>query len=396
MGEPQNPFVVGLLATGEHFADREREVERIVRAFEDAGGKLVVYGDRRLGKSSALERAAREVRGRGGKVAIASFATASGAAEACQQVLAAVQREAGRSWREVLEGIARGLNVGFEVTPSLDPAGVPSVRFSFGLKRTEAATRLLPEVLDAVHAEMERRDMTLGIGLDEFQRIHEWGGEDAEWALREAMLRHGRLAYVLAGSRRGLIEAMVGDKGRAFWKLADTLPFGAIDDGGLAEWIVARGVATGVSIPPAAASLIVRLAGPRTRDVVQLARATWFIGVSRGGVTVQDVVDAVERLVEEQAELYRTIWVGLGAREQAVLRVFAADGEVQIMAADTLARYRLGPKSSVHSAVERLVEAEHLARLGPGRYGFDDPFFRRWVQVYGLPDIGEEVPPVEA
>jgi hypothetical protein len=29
----------------------------------------------------------------------------------------------------------------------------------------------------------------------------------------------------------------------------------------------------------------------------------------------------------------------------------------------------------------------------PGRYVFDDPFFRRWVQLCG-PDIGETTPPL--
>jgi hypothetical protein len=44
--------------------------------------------------------------------------------------------------------------------------------------------------------------------------------------------------------------------------------------------------------------------------------------------------------------------------------------------------------------VERLLDAEHLTRLASGWYAFDDPFFRRWVQVYGLPDLGLPVPPL--
>src|ERR1044072_7664410 len=53
----QNPFEIGLIAQGNHFADREEEVERIARAFQSPGSRLVVYGDRRLGKSSAMDRA---------------------------------------------------------------------------------------------------------------------------------------------------------------------------------------------------------------------------------------------------------------------------------------------------------------------------------------------------
>jgi hypothetical protein len=84
----------------------------------------------------------------------------------------------------------------------------------------------------------------------------------------------------------------------------------------------------------------------------------------------------------------------LSARQQAVLRTFAADADIQITAAATIRTYRLGPKSTVQSAVEALVEEEHLNRLDEGGYAFDDPFFRRWVQLNALPDIGLQPPPL--
>jgi len=43
---------------------------------------------------------------------------------------------------------------------------------------------------------------------------------------------------------------------------------------------------------------------------------------------------------------------------------------------------------------EALVEEEHLNRLDEGGYAFDDPFFRRWVQLNALPDIGLQPPPL--
>ena len=46
------------LTEGAHFTDREAEVARMAAALRTPGAKLVVYGDRRLGKTSALERAA--------------------------------------------------------------------------------------------------------------------------------------------------------------------------------------------------------------------------------------------------------------------------------------------------------------------------------------------------
>jgi hypothetical protein len=199
---------------------------------------------------------------------------------------------------------------------------------------------------------------------------------------------------VLAGSKRHLIEAMIGNKGRALWKLVDPMEFGPMDDSVLADWITDRGRATDVRIPARTADLIVKLSRPRTRDVVQLARTVWDIAARHGAAADDDVVLGLEQLVREQAALYEVIWSKLTARQQMVLRAVAADDAVQITSASTLHRYRIGAKSTAQSTIDTLVEAEHLVRVAPGRYAFDDPFFRRWVQIFGLPDIGVPTPPI--
>lgn len=373
--------------------DREDELSRVREALVDPGARLVLYGERRLGKSSVLHEAVRAARGSGHAATLVSFATASSEAEAAQRVLQALRAEIGHTWRDLLDDLSRALDLRLELTP--DPAsGQPSVRLRFTRGTGGAPPRVLAEVLDVIHARLEADGGRLGLCIDEFQRIHEWGGEDAEWALREAIQGHPRLSYVFAGSRRSLIEAMVSGKGRALWKQADVLPFGPIPRETLARWIWSRTRATGGEISRAAAERVVDLAWPRTRDVVQLARATW---PGPGGEATPDAAEAAfERLVEEQAALYERIWRSLGAREQDVLRVFAAAEraeDVQITAADTLARFDLGPKSTVMSAVGRLVDSEVLVSVERG-YAFDDPFFRRWVQRHAVPDLGLPTPPL--
>jgi hypothetical protein len=270
-----------------------------------------------------------------------------------------------------------------------------SLRFRFGRQSAEAAARLVPDVLDAIDAQLSAEARVLGLGIDEFQRLMDWGGEAAEWALRESLGRQQAIGCVLVGSRRSLIEAMVTDPRRAFWKLCDVLPFGPIPSDQLAGWITELAARSGVTIPVEASRLVVRLTHGRTRDTVDLARAVWFDIYTRGATDPRLLVqEGFERTVREHSALYDVLWRKLDGRSQAVLRAFAADADIQIMAVETSRRFQLGPKSSVYSTVERLVEAEHLARPAPGRYAFDDPFFRRYVQVNGLPDIGEPVPPL--
>lgn len=391
----QNPFDIGLIARGNHFADREQEVARITSTFQSPGSRLVVYGDRRMGKSSAMDRAAQGARKAKQKVVVATLATATDPADAAQQIVRGVREQIGRNWRATLDGLASRLQATMEITPP-DAAGAPpAVRLVFGVREQgEARKNLLWEALGAVNAQMEAEGSTLGIAIDEFQRIHEWGGEDAEWALKAALETHRNLAYVLAGSKRHLIEGMITSKGRALWKQVDALAFQPIDPQVLAEWIHDHAARTGVSFSLSACDVIVELAGPRTRDIVQLARAAWDAAARAGRANETLAEAAMETLVKEQGALFSALWRGLQPTDQRVLRAIAAEPDLALQSTDTLQRYRLGPKSSVFSALARMVDNEVLARDDGGRYAFDDPFFRRWVQVFALADLGLRTPPL--
>jgi hypothetical protein len=391
----RNPFEIGLIARGNHFADREEEVARIASVLRSPGSRLVVYGDRRLGKSSAVDRAAQAARKAKCTVVVATLATATDPADAAQQIVRGVREQVGRNWRATLDGVAGRLQASMELTPPSAMGEPGAVRFEFGLREHALERRnLLWEALGAVNAQMEAEGRTLGIAIDEFQRIHEWGGEDAEWALKAALETHRNLAYVLAGSKRHLIEGMITSKSRALWKQVDVLPFQPIDPEVLAEWIHDHARRAGVLLPLPACDRIVGLAGPRTRDVVQLARAVWDAALRSGSDEEGLVEAALETLVQEQGALFSALWRGLQATDQRILRALAAEPDIALQSTQALQRYRLGPKSTVSSALVRMVDNEVLARDDAGRYSFDDPFFRRWVQRVALADLGLPTPPL--
>jgi hypothetical protein len=162
----------------------------------------------------------------------------------------------------------------------------------------------------------------------------------------------------------------------------------------LAEWIHQHAGRTGVSFSLPACDLIVELAGPRTRDIVQLARVVWD-AASRTDQADESLVErAMETLVQEQGALFSAQWRGSQTTDQRVLRAIAAEPDLAVQSTDALQRYRLGPKSTVSSSLARLVENEILSRDDGGQYRFDDPFFRRWIQRFALADLGLATPPL--
>lgn len=384
----RNPFLPAVLARGAHFADRELEVDRIVRAYASPGTRLVVYGERRMGKSSALHRAAEVAGKRKMRVAVATFATSTDPGDAAKSLLSAVRTQVGRDWRQALESIVGRLQGSVVIRPGPVPDLPPSVHFTLGLREADRDFRMIPATLNAIHEEMESRDLTMAIAIDEFQRLHEWGGEDAEWALKSAIETHPRISYVLAGSQKHLIEAMVSRKGRALWKQAEVLPFGSIAGEEMAEWVHSQAARTGLSMSLAAADRVVEVSGPRTRDIVQLAREVWFEGQRLERVTPEHVDRARDQWVRVQEALYAAQWRGLGQTAQRILRALVQEPALLLTSADALGRYSLGPKSTVASAASRLAEDEVLIPLHEGGYGFDDPFFKRWVEIYVLEGMG--------
>jgi hypothetical protein len=96
---------------------------------------------------------------------------------------------------------------------------------------------------------------------------------DIDWPLKELLERHRRIGYVLAGSERTIIEQMIGNKKTGLWKLVDVLDMKPIEPEILNRWLVERAAARRLELSSEAAGAIIRLAWPRTRDIVQLARA---------------------------------------------------------------------------------------------------------------------------
>lgn len=90
-------------------------------------------------------------------------------------------------------------------------------------------------------------------------------------------------------------------------------------------------------------------------------------------------------------------WDRLKRGAKRILEVLASVPHLRHLLADaTLTTYRLGAKSTVQSALQQLVEDELLVRTGVEGVGyvFDDPFFRRWVQVDAAANLGRTPPPL--
>jgi hypothetical protein len=388
-----NPFRIDGVVTPPHFTNRAAEVARIREVLRSPPSKLLVYGPRRMGKTSAILVATEAAKRDGAYVVRADLSTASSIADVTNRLLAAAVRGVGRGWKDLASVFVERLRISVGLRP--DPVtgmALPMLDASLRAADADAQRETLGSALDTLERLAAERKSRLGVILDEFQEIHRLGGEAAEWHLRGVMERHTHVSYVVAGSRTGLIHRMISEPGRAFYKLLEVLYLGPMEDGHFGRWVDERMGATGRPAPGLGARCL-EVAGPRTRDVVQLARACWRNWTDQDDV--EALLDAGFRdVVADEAEIARTVWEGLTPLQQDVLRAVAG-AESGLTARATLRRFAL-PASGTVSNTASALEAEGLlvkAEATPG-YDFESPFFRGWVVLRALPDVGMERPAV--
>ena len=392
----KNPFIIGHPASGKHLADREREVETIANAFADASSRLVVYGDRRLGKTSAVRKAAEDARRTGTPVIVVDLAKVTSIEGASQAILSALQKEVGRRWKDMaISLVARFTKSQVTVGAQPDPSGgLPTFTFSIapGPEAKQKPGSLLVETLDAVEAEMAARRQTIGVALDEFQRMAKWEPE-IDWLLKGLFDEHRNVSYVLAGSQRSIIDAMIDSKTKGgLYKMADVLVVKPIPEDVFAAWLTHQAATASVVFGEDVARALIVVAGPRTRDVVQLARALWDMTHQAGAATIQDVAVAMDDLVAEQGAHHLGTWERFKTDiHRRILIVIAHNPKVELSATSTLNRFSLGAKTSANRILKTMIAAEHIAKEN-GKHRVDDPFFKRWIELNAFREFNLPVP----
>ena len=384
---PANPFRIHGTVGGDYFTDRKVELARFRAILEEPAAKMVVYGHRRMGKSSTLELAVAAVNRAGGHALLADLSTASTLADISNRILSGAAKSMGKRWGELLTDWVKMLKGSVSLKPDLlTGALLPSFDVSVRTDTLERQRETLVSVLDSLNALAKKRKINVGLVLDEFQDIVRFGGESAEWHLRGVVQSHHNVSYIFAGSREHLIRAML-DKGRAFYRMLDEYHFAPIERSHLAAWIDERLASVSLE-PQGAGESCVRLGGPRTRDIVQIARKCADRAGDGATIAWQEVANSFAEIIEEMDDSIRTWWNTLTRQQQNVLRAVAGSS-TGLTTGETRKKFSLGESGTPTNAASSLLRDGHLLRTDNGSgYVFDSPFVRGWVIIHALPDMG--------
>ena len=381
----QNPFVYGEVVPAAAFVNRVAELDRLIGDLA-AAQKVFLISPRRYGKSSLVRHALAAMTRRGAltvEVTVSSFSSYVAFLEGyARAVVAAETRwDRARTWlREAIRSTPA--EVGY--TPGLPPADSRSaITVSFpGVRSDRDVSRLAPEVFALPARLAGARRRTVIVALDEFQAIGGFNGGSVEHALRAAVQHQRDVGYVFAGSEPSLMERMLGPK-RPFYKAGPVIRLDKIAPDEFASFIDARFSRSGLRPEPGLGAAIVDLAGNLPYDVQRLAHETWD-DVRAGGrrrATLDDLHQALRRLLAEQQTMFEGVWQRLTLAQRAVLRAVVIEEGRELLSADVRARHRLGGPSTVQAALAALVRDDLVVRdaRDGSRYVVVDSLLREWV-----------------
>ena len=363
------------------FVDRVAELDRLVQDLT-AAQKIFLISPRRYGKSSLIRHALTTMARRGAltvEVTVSSFSSYVGFLEGYARAVAAAETrwDRARDWlREAIRSVRPEIR--YESGAAVKGSGGMAVSFP-SVTSPRDISRLAPEVFELPSRLADARKRKVVVALDEFQAIGGFNGGTVEHTMRAAVQHQRKVGYVFAGSEPSLMERMLGPK-RPFYKAGPIMRLDKIPADQFAAFIDARFARSGMKPEPGLGTAIVELAGNLPYDVQRLAHETWdeVRGHARRRATLDDLYQALKRLLAEQHTMFEALWQRLTLAQRAVLRaVVVADGR-ELMSAGSRARHRLGGPSAVQASLSALMRSDLVTRDG-SRYVVVDSLLREWV-----------------
>lgn len=381
MPPAQNPFVYGEIVPPSAFVNRVSELDRLVSDLASCQ-KIFLISPRRYGKSSLVRRALASMEKRGAltvEVTVSSFSSYVAFLEGYARAVASAETkwDKARAW---LRDAVASTRAEVRYTPDRAPTAGSALSVSFpGVMSDRDISKLAVDVFALPARLAAERKKKVVIALDEFQAIAGFNGGSVEHALRAAVQHQRDVGYVFAGSEPSLMEEMLTPK-RPFYKAGPVMRLEKIPASEFAEFIDQRFAKSGMRPEAGLGEAIVELAGNLPYDVQRLAHETWdeVRASMRRKATLDDLHNALRRLLSEQQMMFEAQWQRLTLGQRAVLRAVVLESGASLLSADVRTRHRLGGPSTVQTSLAALQRADIVQRDGD-LYVVGDSLLREWV-----------------
>jgi len=387
-GEWMILFKVGGPVVGKDFYGREETLETLYKDLVEQG-KLgyVVYGPRRIGKTSLLEEFSNTVEKRGSATPV-YFDVSSlhpFEIESFHDHLFLKCVEAFKPKREIRARLAEALKGSGDALASLLRSAEVSVgikdylQVKIGVKEKKASLQdLIKKSFGIAESLAKETDSRAILIFDEFQMV-----EDLEkntiWAIRSIAQDWKNTSIIVCGSEVSLLEQMILPKTAPFFQLLKPCQLGPFDEATAIGMMQEKFTKAGLSFGKDELKEIFNITGGYPYYLQWLGDKIYDSEEKK--VSKMVIEGALKAMLAEGDAIFRSSLERLSAGEKDVLIEIGLETE-QL---SEIAKKTEKPMPNIAKMVERLTEKSYVRKKAPGRYAMIDPMLKKWIaMVYGI------------
>ena len=368
-----NPFKYGTIVSGKDFCGRNTLLKQII-GYIESSQRIVILGERRVGKSSAVYEAVLKYKGR--RLLYVDLLGIKSIDALCRRILRAiVVLEQKTGWFDKIIKTLSYLRPSISVDPI---TSMPTVSFDASV---EIKANSIPEVLTLVESLDKKRQLV--VVFDEFQDI--LNIEDSHEAL--ALLRskiqfQSDIPYIFVGSIRHKMDEIFTNHDSPFFKSAIPLTVDPLPYKEFSEFLKNKFTTGQRRIDNEVLEKVFKIANNIPGDIQQLCEALWEVTSEKDIISLDKLKNALELIFSREQKSYENYISLLTNIQLKCLMAIAKEGGKSVFSASFMKSAGFNNPSSVQRAITRLTKLNILFESGD-EYRFINPFFRAWLPYKG-------------
>ena len=364
------PFEYGCVVKGDAFCPRPELEEELVRYMEN-GQNAVVYGERRIGKTSLIMSAFSKAKGC--RLLYVDLLNIRTIADLCDRVASAAARTHRGTGvvAKVLGFLAR-----LRPTLSLDPQnGMPVVSVDARIADSVASLEDVIAMIDKLSAKEH-----VVVVFDEFQEILKLDDPDVVLATLRAKIQFlSDVCFIFSGSVRRDMVRIFSDYSSPFYKSAASVNVGAIGDAAFMDFLRSRFTVGGRRIGQESLERILEAANRISGDVQQLCDAIWSVTEDGDEIVNEAITSGIELILKHDGTAFAVQTEHLTRYQMKALKGVAKFGGKHVFSAEFIEQAGLSSAPTAKRALDKLVDLGILYSY-EGGYKVFNPFMVEWLK----------------
>jgi len=381
MNHPPNPFKFGDPVEGHFYLPRPK-LEKLFSQFLENHIHVVLIGPRRFGKTSFVLNLLKKFEQCGYSCLFVDIFNITSHRDFLQQMLRALKAK--RKWKDLLKELIGSI-------PKLRPKmsaefDVNTGHSQWGLSIDHSCEKDVKDMIQDVLSGLKLMGEKVIVAIDEFQKISEINDQGwLEATLRTHMQQLPNAAFLLTGSRRGLIYEMLNDHTRPLYRSCQSIEFPSFGEE-FTDWIMEKFLEIRMVCDKAAINYLRDL----VQDTPNYVQMVCFHLVARGikHISKEEIKHTLATIVRQNSYAYQTLLHALTPTQQRALRLAAQQGQ-HLFSKEQLLDYEIPSAPALASALKALKEKGLLdnAATGKGTVVFDDPLLAIWLKKMAFETI---------